>query len=59
MGETLESLQALSLEVGFPGLDEFFNLNKNEIEKLKINIPNKILLIAEILRKKINLKKIC
>ena len=56
-----ESLQKalISLEVGFSGLDRIFDLNKNDIEKkLKINIPNKILLIAEAIRKKINLKKI-
>ena len=56
-----ESLQKalISLEVGFSGLDRIFNLNKKEIEKkLKINIPNKILLIAEAIRKKIKLTKI-
>ena len=36
-----------SLEIGFSGLDKIFNLNKKEIEKkLKINIPNKLLLVA-------------
>ncbi len=56
-----ESLQKalISLEVGFSGLDRIFQLNKKEIEKkLKENIPNKILLIAEAFRKKINIKKI-
>ncbi len=56
-----ESLQKalVSLEVGFSGLDRIFNLNKKEIEKkLKINVPNKILLIAEAIRKKIKLPKI-
>ncbi len=56
-----ESLQKalVSLETGFSGLDRIFNLNKKQIEKkLKENIPNKILLIAEAIRKKINLKKI-
>ncbi len=49
----------LSLEIGLSGLDRIFNLNKKEIEKkLKINIPNKLLLVAEAIRKKINLKKI-
>jgi len=49
----------LSLEIGLSGLDRIFNLNKKEIEKkLKINIPNKLLLVAESIRKKINLKKI-
>jgi carbamoyl-phosphate synthase large subunit len=56
-----ESLQKalVSLETGFSGLDRIFNLNKNQIEKkLKENIPNKILLVAEAIRKKINLKRI-
>jgi len=56
-----ESLQKAlaSLEIGFSGLDRIFDLNKKEIEKkLKINIPNKILLIGEAIRKKIKLKKI-
>jgi len=56
-----ESLQKalISLEVGFSGLDRIFDLKKNDIEKkLKTNIPNKILLIAEAIRKRINLKKI-
>ncbi len=56
-----ESLQKAlsSLEIGFSGLDRIFKLNKKDIEKkLKINIPNKLLLVAEAIRKKINLKKI-
>ena len=56
-----ESLQKalVSLEIGFSGLDRIFNLSKKEIEKkLKINIPNKILLIAEAIRKKIKISKI-
>ncbi len=56
-----ESLQKalISLEVGFSGLDRIFYLSKKEIEKkLKINIPNKILLIAEAIRKKIKISKI-
>jgi carbamoyl-phosphate synthase large subunit len=56
-----ESLQKalVSLETGFSGLDRIFELNKNQIEKkLKENIPNKILLVAEAIRKKINLKRI-
>ena len=56
-----ESLQKalVSLETGFSGLDRIFDYNKSQIEKkLKENIPNKILLIAEAIRKKINLKKI-
>ena len=56
-----ESLQKalVSLETGFSGLDRIFNLNKKQIEKkLKENIPNKILLVAEAMRKKIKLKRI-
>ena len=56
-----ESLQKalVSLEIGFSGLDRIFPLNKNEIKKeLKKNIPNKILLVAEAFRKKIDIKKI-
>ena len=49
----------VSLEVGFSGLDRIFDLNKKEIEKkLNINIPNKLLLVAEALRKKIKLNRI-
>ena len=49
----------VSLEVGLSGLDRVFDLNKKEIEKkLKINIPNKLLLIAEAIRKKIKLNRI-
>jgi carbamoyl-phosphate synthase large subunit len=56
-----ESLQKalISLETGFSGLDQIFNLNRNQIEKkLKENIPNKILLVGEAFRKKINISKI-
>ncbi|MDC0418362.1 carbamoyl-phosphate synthase large subunit [Pelagibacteraceae bacterium] len=56
-----ESLQKalVSLEIGFSGLDRIFPLNKKNIEKeLKKNIPNKILLVAEAFRKKIDIKKI-
>ncbi|MFL2889874.1 MAG: carbamoyl-phosphate synthase large subunit [Pelagibacteraceae bacterium] len=56
-----ESLQKalVSLEIGFSGLDRVLNLNKNELEiNLKKNVPNKILLVAEAIRKKINIKKI-
>ena len=56
-----ESLQKalVSLETGFSGLDPIFDLKIKEIEKkLKENIPNKILLIAEAIRKKIKLDKI-
>ena len=56
-----ESLQKalISLETGFSGLDRIFNLNKKQItKKLKENIPNKLLLVAEAIRKKIDLKRI-
>tara|TARA_B100000959_G_scaffold30796_1_gene29355 strand:- start:312 stop:3536 length:3225 start_codon:yes stop_codon:yes gene_type:complete len=56
-----ESLQKalISLEIGFSGLDRILSLNKKELEKnLKKNVPNKILLVAEAFRKKINIKKI-
>ena len=56
-----ESLQKalVSLETGFTGVDKIFNLKIKQIEKkLKENIPNKILLVGEALRKKISIKKI-
>jgi len=56
-----ESLQKalVSLEIGLSGLDNIFNLSIKEIlKKLKISIPNKLLLIAEAFRKKIPLQKI-
>ena len=56
-----ESLQKalISLETGFSGLDQIFNLSTKQIEKkLKENIPNKILLVGEAFRKKINISKI-
>ena len=56
-----ESLQKalISLETGFSGLDQIFKLNTKQIEKkLKENIPNKILLVGEAFRKKININKI-
>ncbi len=56
-----ESLQKalVSLETGFSGIDQIFNFKVKQIEKkLKENIPNKILLIGEAFRKKINIKKI-
>ena len=49
----------VSLETGLSGLDDIFKFSKKEILKhLKINIPNKLLLIAEAFRKKIPLNKI-
>ncbi|MDA7715592.1 carbamoyl-phosphate synthase large subunit [Pelagibacteraceae bacterium] len=56
-----ESLQKalVSLETGFSGLDQLFDLKVKEIEKkLKENIPNKILLVADAIRKKIKIDKI-
>ena len=56
-----ESLQKalVSLEIGFSGLDRMLSFNKKELEKnLKKNVPNKILLVAEAIRKKIHIKKI-
>ncbi len=56
-----ESLQKalVSLEIGLSGLDNIFGYTKNQILKqLKVNIPNKLLLIAEAFRKKISLQKI-
>jgi len=56
-----ESLQKalVSLETGFSGIDQIFNLKTKQIEKqLKKNIPNKILLVGEAIRKKINIEKI-
>ena len=56
-----ESLQKalVSLEVGFSGLDRIFSLSKKNVEKeLKKNIPNKILLVAEAFRKKIDIRRI-
>ena len=56
-----ESLQKalVSLETGLKGLDRIDNLSKNEIiKKLGNNTPDKILLIAEAVRNKIDLNKI-
>ena len=49
----------VSLETGFSGLDQIFKLTSKQIKKkLKQNIPNKILLVGEAFRKKIDIKKI-
>ena len=68
VGETMaigrnfkESFQKalVSLETGLKGLDRIDNLSKNEIiKKLGKNTPDKILLIAEAVRNKINPNKI-
>ena len=48
-----------SLEIGLSGLDQIFNYDKKLIEKkLKINIPNRIILVAEAIRKKFSISKI-
>ncbi len=60
MPEHCQSIQKalVSLETGFSGLDRIFDLNKKQIEKkLKESIPNKILLVAEAIRKKNRLKE--
>ncbi len=49
----------ISLETGFSGLDQIFNLGSKQIKKkLKENIPNKILLVAEAFRKRVDIGKI-
>ncbi len=49
----------VSLETGLSGLDNFFNYSKKDIiRNLKVNIPNRLLLIAEAFRKNISLDKI-
>ncbi len=55
-----ESLQKalVSLEIGFSGLDRVLHKKDKILKKLKQNIPNKILYVAEALRKKINIIKI-
>jgi len=56
-----ESLQKalVSLETGLEGLDRINNLSKNAIiKKLGKNTPDKILVIAEAIRNKINPNKI-
>ncbi len=49
----------VSLETGLSGLDNFFNYPRKDIIKnLKVNIPNRLLLIAEAFRKNISLDEI-
>jgi carbamoyl-phosphate synthase large subunit len=49
----------VSLETGLSGLDDIFNYSKIEILKnLKVNIPNRLLLIGEAFRKNISLNTI-
>ncbi len=49
----------VSLETGLSGLDDIFNYSKKEILKnLKVNIPNRLLLIGEAFRKNISLNTI-
>ncbi len=56
-----ESLQKalVSLETGFSGLDKMIHLSKKDLEKnLKKNVPNKVLVVAEAFRRKLNIDKI-
>ena len=49
----------ISLEVGYGGLDKIKNINKKTIlNKLKKNIPDKLLMVAEAFRKKISTQQI-
>jgi len=55
-----ESLQKalISLEIGFSGLDRVLIKKNDLLKKLKQNIPNKVLFVAEAIRKNININKI-
>ena len=56
-----ESLQKglVSLEIGYKGLDEIKEISKKEIiYKLKQNLPNKLLLVAEAFRRNFSIEKI-
>ena len=56
-----ESLQKalVSLETGFSGLDKLSDISNNDINsKLKSNIPDKLLVVAEAFRRKYSIKKI-
>ena len=49
----------VSLEIGLSGLNNIFYYSKKEILKnLRINIPNKLLLVAEAFRKKIPINRV-
>ncbi len=49
----------VSLETGHSGLDSIFNYSKKDILKnLKVNIPNRLILISEAFRKNISLNTI-
>jgi carbamoyl-phosphate synthase large subunit len=49
----------ISLEVGYGGLDKIKNINKKTIlNKLKKNIPDKLLMVADAFRKKISTQQI-
>ena len=56
-----ESLQKalISLEIGYTGLDHLNALSDKELKnKLKLNIPDKLLVVAEAFRRKLPLKSI-
>ena len=56
-----ESLQKglVSLEVGYQGLDSLSKLSDKELKKrLGQNLPDKLIIVAEALRRKINIKNI-
>ena len=56
-----ESLQKglVSLEIGYKGLDSLNNLtNKELIRKLSKNLPDKLIVVAEAIRRNINIKNI-
>ena len=62
MEETLKSLYKkglVSLEVGYKGLDELKLISlKNLKQKLSQNLPDKLITVAEALRRKISVKSI-
>jgi len=56
-----ESLQKglVSLEIGYTGLDSLSKLSDKELKnKLRQNLPDKLIIVAEALRRKINIKNI-
>ena len=55
-----ESLQKglVSLEIGYKGLDSLNKFTDNELKKkLGQNLPDKLIVVAEALRRKFNIKK--
>ncbi len=56
-----ESLQKglVSLEIGYKGLDSLSKLSDKEVKKkLSQNLPDKLIIVAEALRRKVNMKNI-